>query len=57
MSGIIRGLYSKRNYGVSMTEQDRVEKDKDGMADAVAATAIIALVVLITSYWLAGMPA
>lgn len=40
-----------------MTEQDQVEKDKDGMADAVAATAIIALVVLITTYWLAGMPA
>jgi len=38
-----------------MSEQ-RDEKYSDGMNDAIAATAIIAIVVVTAAYWLSGMP-
>ncbi|MEP5763121.1 MAG: methionine synthase [Halieaceae bacterium] len=41
-----------------MSEHTQADKDSgDGMADAVAATAVIAVVIAAVVYWLAGMPA
>ena len=39
-----------------MSEQQDLEKDGDGTADSIAATAIIALVILTAYIWLSGMP-
>lgn len=39
-----------------MSDQFNSERDRDGSADAVAATAVIAIVVLATYIWLSGMP-
>ncbi len=36
--------------------EDINEKDDDGTADAIAATAVISLVVLTLYIWLSGMP-
>lgn len=33
-----------------------MERDEDGRADAIAATAIISLIVLTLYMWLSGMP-
>jgi hypothetical protein len=39
-----------------MTEQQNLERDADGVADSIAATAIISLVVFTLYLWLSGMP-
>jgi hypothetical protein len=39
-----------------MTEDLDRERDADGVADSIAATAIISVVVLALYIWLAGMP-
>jgi len=39
-----------------MSEQTDHEREEDGKADAVAATAIITIVVLVMYVWLSGMP-
>jgi hypothetical protein len=39
-----------------MTEDSNPERDNDGVADSIAATAIISVVVLAMYLWLAGMP-
>lgn len=38
-----------------MSEQEKTQ-DNDGLHDAIAATAVIALVVITAIYWLSGMP-
>jgi hypothetical protein len=41
-----------------MSEQNQVSNEEaDGMADAIAATATIAVVVAAVVYWLSGFPA
>jgi hypothetical protein len=39
-----------------MSEQTDREREEDGKADAIAATAIITIVVLVMYVWLSGMP-
>lgn len=39
-----------------MTEEQNTEREEDGQADAIAATAVISLVVLALYIWLSGMP-
>ena len=39
-----------------MSEEINKEREADGVADAIAATAVITLVVLAMYIWLAGMP-
>ncbi len=39
-----------------MSENSNVKRDGDGVADSIAVTAIIALVVLTMYVWLSGMP-
>jgi hypothetical protein len=40
-----------------MTEQNQAAKDSgDGMADAIAATAVITIVIAAVVFWLSGMP-
>jgi hypothetical protein len=39
-----------------MTEDSNHERESDGVADAIAATAIISVVVLTLYIWLSGMP-
>lgn len=39
-----------------MTEQGNTPKDSDGMADAIAATAVISIIVVALYIWLSGMP-
>ncbi len=39
-----------------MSEHQDLEKQADGTADAIAATAIISLIVLTLYIWLSGMP-
>lgn len=39
-----------------MTEESKSERAADGLVDAFAATAIIALVVFTAYIWLSGMP-
>ena len=39
-----------------MNEESNTEREADGVADSIAATAIISVVVLIMYVWLAGMP-
>jgi hypothetical protein len=39
-----------------MSEQTDREREEDGKADAIAATAIISIVVLVLYVWLSGMP-
>lgn len=39
-----------------MSEEQDKTRDADGRADALAATAIIALVVLTVCIWLSGLP-
>ena len=39
-----------------MTEDSNHERASDGVADAIAATAIISVVVLTLYIWLSGMP-
>tara|TARA_B100000767_G_C19485772_1_gene418105 strand:- start:516 stop:638 length:123 start_codon:yes stop_codon:yes gene_type:complete len=39
-----------------MSDQFDSERDEDGAADAIAATAVIAIVVLVMYIWLSGMP-
>ena len=39
-----------------MSDEQQTERDADGMADAVAATAVITMIVVIAAYWLSGMP-
>jgi hypothetical protein len=39
-----------------MSEESQSERAADGVADAIAATAVIALVVFATFTWLSGMP-
>jgi len=40
-----------------MSDQTNQERDADGVADATAAVAIIAIVVFTMYIWLSGMPA
>lgn len=40
-----------------MSEDSDVERAGDGVADSIAVTAIIAIVVLTVYIWLSGMPA
>lgn len=37
-----------------MAEQESVEKNSDGLVDAIASTAIIAICVVTLVYWLSG---
>lgn len=39
-----------------MSEELNKEREADGVADAIAATAVIAIVVLGLYLWLSGMP-
>ena len=39
-----------------MSEESNIEREEDGSADALAATAIIAVVVFTVAIWLQGMP-
>ena len=39
-----------------MSDPLNSERDKDGVADAIAATAIITIVVFAMYLWLSGMP-
>ena len=39
-----------------MSDNSNTEREKDGVADAVAVTAIMAVVVLTMYIWLSGMP-
>jgi hypothetical protein len=39
-----------------MSEQQNLEREADGVADSIAATAIITLVVFTLYLWLSGMP-
>ncbi len=39
-----------------MSDEINTERDPDGAADAVAVTAVIALIVLAAYIWLSGMP-
>ena len=39
-----------------MSDKINAEREADGMADAIAVTAIIAVVVLAMYIWLSGMP-
>jgi hypothetical protein len=39
-----------------MSEQQNLEREEDGAADSIAATAIISLIVLTMYIWLSGMP-
>lgn len=39
-----------------MSDQFDSEREEDGTADAIAATAVIAIVVLVMYIWLSGMP-
>ena len=39
-----------------MTDQKNPERAADGVADSIAATAIISLVILTAYIWLSGMP-
>ena len=39
-----------------MSDQQDLERNADGIADSIAATAIISLVILTLYLWLSGMP-
>ena len=39
-----------------MADQTETERHADGVADAIAVTAIIAVIVLTACIWLSGMP-
>lgn len=39
-----------------MSEQHNPERSSDGVADAIAATAVIAVVIVTMYLWLSGMP-
>jgi hypothetical protein len=39
-----------------MSEQQNLEREGDGVADSIAATAIISLIVFTLYLWLSGMP-
>jgi len=39
-----------------MSDNTNLERESDGVADAVAATAIIAVVIVTMYLWLSGMP-
>ena len=39
-----------------MSDQQDLERNADGVADSIVATAIISLVVLTLYIWLSGMP-
>ena len=39
-----------------MSEQQDLERNADGLADSIAATAIISLIVFALYLWLSGMP-
>jgi hypothetical protein len=39
-----------------MTEDSNHERESDGIADSIAATAIVSVVVLAMYLWLSGMP-
>jgi hypothetical protein len=39
-----------------MSDNTNVEREADGVADAIAVTAIMAVVVLCLYLWLSGMP-
>jgi len=42
--------------GENMSDNTNLERESDGVADAIAVTAIIAVVVFTLYLWLAGMP-
>jgi hypothetical protein len=44
------------NYRKSSMSEQKESKYNDGLNDAIAATAVIALVVTTMIYWLSGMP-
>ena len=48
-------LFSGKPRLSTMSDQNDT-KHSDGMNDAIAATAIIAIVVITVAYWLSGMP-
>jgi hypothetical protein len=39
-----------------MSEQQDLERNSDGVADSIAATAIISIVIVTLYLWLSGMP-
>ncbi|MEH6568334.1 MAG: methionine synthase [Halioglobus sp.] len=39
-----------------MSEEQDLERNADGMADSIAATAIISIVIVTLYLWLSGMP-
>jgi len=39
-----------------MSDSQDVERNADGAADAIAATAIISIVIVALYFWLSGMP-
>ena len=41
---------------IDMTDESNTEREADGVADSIAATAVISVVVLTMYIWLSGMP-
>ena len=39
-----------------MSDETKIEREADGVADAIAVTAIIGVIVLTLCLWLQGMP-
>jgi hypothetical protein len=44
------------NTGEKMSDNQNTERESDGVADAIAVTAIMAVVVFSLYLWLSGMP-
>jgi len=40
----------------TMSDETNIEREADGVADAIAVTALIAVIVLTVCIWLQGMP-
>jgi hypothetical protein len=55
VTGIMPAPYSDNPEQIMSDQTDR-EREEDGKADAIAATAIITIVVLVMYVWLSGMP-
>ena len=49
-------LYCPTTMEIDMTDNSNFDRKIDGVADAVAVTAIMAVVVLTMYIWLSGMP-
>jgi hypothetical protein len=55
-SGVYFAQISNRVKGSTMSQENEVEQDENGMTDALSAVAIILIPVISIIYWLSGMP-